>query len=243
MSRTETFKAIRKGIADYQRQGSEVVEVAELLKYLDALEAELGESEEIDISKEAKLEELRAKFVNQQLEYGWKKDLHVAQYLWKKDSSLEMFKSVITSGQNSLKACMLMHAGACIALLAFIGNLASSADTRAFIPQLAGVMLWFVLGVLVVSIAYGATYWTQHCYKHNGGGKWGVRWHVASTALAIFSYLLFFIGSVQGYWAMTAMYVEPIPEVVNEQSSAVDTVPESIQVDPGGALNLPMNNK
>ena len=243
MSRAETFKAIRKGVADYQQQGSEVVEVAKLLKYLDALEAEMGESEEIDISKEAKLEELRATFVNQQLEYGWKKDLHVAQYLWKKDSSLEMFKSVIASGQNSLKACMLMHAGACIAILAFIGNLASSAETRLFIPPLARVMLWFVIGVLVVSVAYGATYWTQHCYKHNEDGKWGVRWHVISTVLATISYLLFFVGSVQGYRAMTAMHVEPTSELVNEQLGAVDPVPEPIRVDTGESLNQSVNDK
>ena len=224
MSRAETFKSIRKGVIDFQEQGNEVVEVEKLLKYLDGLEAEMGESEKIDISKEVKLEELRAKFVNQQLEYGWKKDFKLANHLWEKDSSLEMFKSVIASGQNSLKACMLMHAGACIALLAFIGNLASSADTRLFIPQLAGVMLWFVIGVLVVSIAYGATYWTQHCYQHNEAGKWGVRWQVISSVLAIISYLLFFWGSVQGYQAMTAMYVEPIPAVADQLLGDVSPV-------------------
>jgi len=218
MSRAETFKSIRRGVIGFQEQGNEVVEVAKLLKYLDGLEAEMGESEEIVISKEVKLEEIRAKFVNQQLEYSWKKDFKLANHLWEKDSSLEMFKSVIVSGQNSLKACMLMHAGACIALLAFIGNLASSADTRLFIPQLAGVMLWFVIGVLVVSIAYGTTYLTQHCYQHNEEGKWGVRWQVTSIVFAILSYLLFLGGSLQVYQAMVGLGENSVPDALIQSS-------------------------
>jgi hypothetical protein len=221
MSDGNIFDEIRKGVIDHRDKGNEAVGIEKLLEYLNALEDEIGDGDEIDVSKEAEIERIRATFANQQAKYQWEKEASLAKYHWDKDSSLEMFKSVIASGQNSLKACMLMHAGACIAMLAFIGNLASSAETRLFIPQLAEVMLWFVVGVLVVSIAYGATYWTQHCYDNNEEGKWGVRWHVISTVLAIFSYLLFLVGGVQGYQAMTAMYVEPIAKVAPSSGEAV----------------------
>ena len=243
MSTKRTFETIRKGVADYRDKGNDAVGIEALLKYLDSLEEELSGNDEIDVSREAEIERIRATFANQQAKYQWEKEASLAKYHWDKDSSLEMFKSVIASGQNSLRACMLMHAGACIAILAFIGNLASSAETRLFIPPLARVMLWFVIGVLVVSVAYGATYWTQHCYKHNEDGKWGVRWHVISTVLATISYLLFFVGSVQGYRAMTAMHVEPTSELVNEQLGAVDPVPEPIRVDTGESLNQSVNDK
>ena len=185
MGTKRIFETIREGVANYRDKGNDVVDVEALLQYLDSLEEELREDDEIDVSKEAEIEKIRATFANQQAQYQWQKEASLAKYHWDKDSSLEMFKSVIASGQNSLRACMLINAGACIALLAFIGNLASSADTRLFIPQLAGVMLWFVIGVLVVSIAYGATYWTQHCYKHNEDGKWGVRWHAVTVKVVV----------------------------------------------------------
>lgn len=75
------------------------------------------------------------------------------------ESRLEMFRSVITSGQNSLKSSFLLNGGAAIALLAFIGHLTEikSPQVNYFI---SGLML-FCFGVLATTVASGLTYLCQ----------------------------------------------------------------------------------
>lgn len=212
MSRANTFEAIRKGVTDYGDKGNEVVSVDALLKYFDALEKEMGEADEMSVSKEEAIERLRFKFANQQLEYSWKKDFALAEYGWKKDWGIEMFKSVIAAGQNSMRAAMLMHGGASIALLAFIGNLAVNADTLSLVPSFGGILPWFLGGLLLVVIAYGTTYWTQHYFKEDKH-KTGERWQKLSCILVIVSYLAFIAGSWLGYHALIGMASEKAPDV------------------------------
>lgn len=205
MSRANTFEAIRKGVTGYGDKGNEVVSVDALLKYLDALEAEMGEADEMTVSKEEALEQLRFKFENQQLEYGWKKDFALAEYSWKKDWSLEMFKSVIAAGQNSMRAAMLMHGGAALALLAFIGNLAVNSETLSLVPGFGGILPWFLGGLLLVVSAYGTTYLAQNYFSDEGKEDVGKRWNIVSCALVILSYLAFIVGCWLGYLALMRM--------------------------------------
>lgn len=136
MSRANTFEAIRKGVTDYREKGGEAIPVDQLLEYLDGLEAEMDKTDTLELDKETEIERIRAGHAEEQqnksfghdfklAEYNWKKESSLAKYGWDKDSSLEMFKSVIEAGQNSMRAAMLMHGGASVALLAFIGNLAA----------------------------------------------------------------------------------------------------------------------
>lgn len=205
MSRADTFKAIRKGIIDYRDKGNQMVAVDKLLQYLDGLEAEMGEANEMSVSKEEALEQLRAKFANQQLEYGWKKDFALAECGWKKDWGLEMFKSVIAAGQNSMRAAMLIHGGAAVALLAFIGNLAVNSETLSLVPSFGGILPWFLGGLLLVVIAYGTTYLTQNYYSEDAKEHVGKRWNIVSCALVIGSYLAFIAGCWLGYQALVGM--------------------------------------
>lgn len=213
MSRADTFATIRKGITDYGEKGNEVVAVDKLLQYLDALEAEMGEADEMSVSNEEALERLRAQFANQQLEYGWKKDFALAEYGWKKDWSLEMFKSVIAAGQNSMRAAMLMHGGAAIALLAFIGNLAVNSDTLLLVPNFGGILPWYLGGLLLVVIAYGTTYLAQSNFSEDKKEHLGKRWNILSCTLVIASYLTFIAGSWFGYHALLGMASDKQPDV------------------------------
>ena len=225
MSRANTFEAIRKGVTDYREKGNEVVSVDALLKYLDALEKEMGEADEMSISNEEAIERLRFKFANQQLEYGWKKDFALAEYGWKKDWGLEMFKSVIAAGQNSMRAAMLMHGGASVALLAFIGNLAVNADTLLLVPSFGGILPWYLGGLLLVVIAYGTTYLTQSYFSEDEKEHVGKRWNITSCFLVIVSYLAFIIGSWVGYQALMSMASSEAREpaaVSNVSSSAAN---------------------
>ena len=48
---------------------------------------------------------------------------HAYELDYARETSLEMFRSVITTGQSALKATMLLNGGAAVAMLAFVGKL------------------------------------------------------------------------------------------------------------------------
>jgi len=84
-------------------------------------------------------------------------------------SELEMFRSVIASGQNALRSAFLLNGGAAVAVLAFLGKLADQHQDR--IAQFAGSLILFVVGVLSVTMATGATYLSQWFYNNEPGWK------------------------------------------------------------------------
>lgn len=77
-------------------------------------------------------------------------------------ADLEMFRSVIQSGQNALKSSFLLNGGASVALLAFIGKLTEEQASR--IPGFAYPLSVFVTGILSIALASGATYLSQWFY-------------------------------------------------------------------------------
>ena len=125
-------------------------------------------------------------------------DFLLAQYNWEKDSSLEMFRSVITTGQSARKSSLLLNAGAAVALLTFIGHAASNDLTKKMVPALAFPLLFFVMGSLTSALADGTTYLTQSFYrgKHKVAGHWctGV-----TLAFVVTSYVLFGLASWEAY--------------------------------------------
>ena len=91
---------------------------------------------------------------------------------------VEMFRAVISAGQNALRSAFLMNGGGAVAVLAFIGNLANNDPQR--IPSLAPSLTVFVSGVLLVAVASGATYFSQWFYAHLP--KWGSAQGTRSTS-------------------------------------------------------------
>src|SRR5690349_6461424 len=71
------------------------------------------------------------------------------------DMDKEMFKSVLESGHNALKAVMLINGGAAVAFLAFLGNLLtkSQAVKMGDFPK---ALLCFVFGALLSAMASAA---------------------------------------------------------------------------------------
>lgn len=116
-----------------------------------------------------------------------------------------MFKSTIAAGQNSMRAAMLMHGGAALALLAFIGNLAVNPETLELVPDFGGILPWFLGGLLLVVIAYGTTYLTQNYFSEDDKEHIGKRWNQVSRALVIISYFTFIVGCWLGYLALLGM--------------------------------------
>ena len=108
MNTKAVIETIKADINSAKDQGASAIETERLIQYLDALSNQVNEAGK-NLDRDAELERIRALYAN-----------HLAHYNWLKEQDIELFKSVITSGQNTLRASMLLHGGASVALLAFI---------------------------------------------------------------------------------------------------------------------------
>ena len=120
-------------------------------------------------------------------------------------AELEMFKSVIQSGQNAIKTNLLINGGAAIALLAFIGKLADTNQSK--IPLFAQSLTIFVIGALVTALGSALTYLTQLAYSEEK--KWvkrfGIFFHTVSMLLGLGALSLFAYGVYSSYSAFMAL--------------------------------------
>ena len=128
-------------------------------------------------------------------------ELHREQYRAQNESNLEMFRSVIASGQNALRAGFLINGGAVIAILAFIGNCYGKPKAFPY-AGLVEALLFFALGVLAIGLASAGTYITQQLYYttiHQGDRKAGDRVNIIVFSLGITSAILFVVGTLYAY--------------------------------------------
>lgn len=116
-------------------------------------------------------------------------------------SDLEMFKSVISSGQNALRTAFLMNGGATVALLAFLGKLSDAHQTK--IPIFSDSLVMFVIGVLAVTMSSGATYLSQWFYhtSETWKQKTGLGLNILAIVLGLSSYGFFIWGALRAYKA------------------------------------------
>jgi len=83
---------------------------------------------------------------------------NLALYEAQAASARELFKSVITTAMVAIKSLILINGGAAVALLAFIGHLATS-ETRSLSPAIhafAVPLAWFVIGVWTAALFAGS---------------------------------------------------------------------------------------
>jgi hypothetical protein len=69
--------------------------------------------------------------------------------------------AAVTTGTETVKAILLINGGACVAVLAFIGSLASQGQV---VTDLAVSLVWFAIGALVAVISAGFGYLTNLSY-------------------------------------------------------------------------------
>ncbi len=187
MKNKDLIESIKEDLSKFKEKGNEVVEIDSLITYLtSSFQDQMNDPNSLDISATAEIKKMRD---------------HYSNYQWRKEPDSEMFQSVITMAQNALKSCMLIHAGACVILLAFMGNLVSNSETRAMIPAFADTILWFLVGVLLASISYATTYFTQYFYHHNKE-KLGNFLRCLTILFVIIIHGLFFIGGSCAYLAI-----------------------------------------
>lgn len=187
MSTQQFVTQLKETIEQVKKSGTAAIYCDNLIAYLEEVENSPSK-----IPTELEMEKYRADL---QLHIEKNKNYHASQ--------LEMFRSVITSGQNAIRSSFLLNGGASVALLAFIGHLASIAPSKVSI--FAGVLMPFVFGVLAMTVTSGFTYLSQWFYDSESpkAKKIGFNLNVACILFGISSYVFFMWGMYRAYFAFT----------------------------------------
>jgi hypothetical protein len=187
MSAQSFAKQLKEIIKGVQAKGTAAIYCDALISYLEEVE----KSQDPELTP-VELEQFKADLQN------W-----INQNDFQHQSKLEMFRSVITAGQSAIKSSFLLNGGAAVALLAFIGHLASidKANVAIFAPSL----LPFAYGVLAIAITSGFTYLSQWLYasEYQPARKTGFVFNIICIILGLSSYGFFLWGLFSTYNALT----------------------------------------
>jgi hypothetical protein len=186
MTSRQLLHEFRLAVTQVKDVGRKTIRVSALERFLNELEGAANEDGELDgVEFESKLAAFRAE-----------NERNIAQYQAQQADALEMFRSVIQTGQSALKGVILINGGAAVAMLAFIGNLATRNSPNPMpLAPFTLPMLYFAFGVLAGALAGGGTYLTQLFYSQ-ARDRTGVTLHVVTIVLTIAAYALFAAGAV-----------------------------------------------
>jgi hypothetical protein len=136
---------------------------------------------------------------------------------WKANNTiaLEMFKSVTEAGLNAIKAAMAINGAACIALLAFLGNLITNGHTENnLVSELGYALFVFVCCAGFAGTGSGTRYISQALFsealendRKNEKSCWrgvGYFFQVVSVLLGAMAFIGFFYGGWLSYQAIIA---------------------------------------
>jgi hypothetical protein len=195
MKTNDVFDILKDAIGTAREANVTHVAIEDLERLTAEIESQAQESPEGVSASEASMEHYKAKLA------ALGRSLQQEH-----EMELEMLRSVITTGQNALKAVLLINGGAAVALLAFVGSLWNNPNAEPLRPELAYGLSLFVWGVLAAACASGASYLSQAGF----GGEFGSRSHsigeVArwlSVAFVVGSYALFGWGAWNTYVAVS----------------------------------------
>lgn len=109
----------------------------------------------------------------------------------------ETYKSLITLSVEGFKFCALANGGAAVALLAYLGNVASKGGAT---PDMRYAMAGFLVGLAACGFAIFFAYLTQLCLLNEtaerSSGWFPHTWHLrASIALVFVSLASFSLGA------------------------------------------------
>lgn len=183
MSVKDFASQLRKTIVELKNNGTSSINCDNLIAYLEEVE-----NSPSPVVTEAELEHYKAQL---QVWVESEKRNHA--------SDLEMFRSVIQSGQNAIRSSFLLNGGASVALLAFIGKLTEEQQSK--IPEFADSLTIFVIGVLAIALTSGFTYLSQWFYAEDEAWKQktGFVLNIFSILLGLSSYGFFIWGMCRAY--------------------------------------------
>jgi hypothetical protein len=185
MSAKEFAAQLKTTIEEIKAKGTAAIYCDNLIAYLD----EVIKSPSQVVSA-AELEKFKADL-----------QVWVEQNKAAHQSNLEMFRSVIQSGQSAIRSSFLLNGGAAVAMLAFIGKLTEAQAGK--IPVFASSLTIFVMGVLAITITSGFTYLSQWFYS--GELRWkvitGLWFNILAIVFGLASYGIFIWGMCEAYAA------------------------------------------
>lgn len=129
---------------------------------------------------------------------------NLASYAAQSASGLELFKSVIEMAKVTVTSLILINGGSAVALLAFIGHLASAGNSPTPISSFAKPLLYFVIEVFAAAFFGGLILLTQKLY----GERWPRCAKVTSWIsgfIGLGSFAAFGAGSYFGYKVFAGM--------------------------------------
>jgi hypothetical protein len=184
---------ISRDIKDLERKGRKSIEIEQLLELLEQKRKHIPS-------------------ISQLAEFNNREKIAYADREF--TTNIELFKAVVETAKTALKTALLINGGACIALLAFISNLAAKADLLSRAAKFSNPMSYFAIGVLVAAVATGCAYMTQSSYAHfankRSSGKivsavhrlFDARGGLISIILVIASYGFFGLGIAMTFRAL-----------------------------------------
>jgi hypothetical protein len=162
MNVTQLIALIRSEIARLRSVNEESVTIASLETLLATVENQLAQQSAEPTAAGSAIEHEHARLQNASKQ---------AQFEARERMRAELFKSVITSAEVLIRSLILINGGAAVALLAFIGHLASTKndvaaiiDPSAAIHAFACPLLCFVFGVLGAALFAGFVAAAQKLY-------------------------------------------------------------------------------
>lgn len=196
MSVKKFAREMREMISNMKSSGTAAIYCDQLIEYLiDVENSPEPEPTEVDLTR-------------------FKHDLQVANDTRKlqHESSIEMFRSVISAGLGAIRMTLLLNGGASIALLAFIGHLATCGvencnSLHLKISEFSYSLLLFGCGAFAATALAGSTYLSQWCYSQKGNcmQNAGRGFNYLCIFLGLLSYVLFLIGLHGAYSAFAEL--------------------------------------
>lgn len=188
-----TQRLIREMEADIQsaeEKGVKEIQIKNFKAYLDEIKEIVKEQEEKDVLQTQR--DLAF--------YNAKHASRLEKYRARINRISDGFNAVIAIGQGALKSGALINGGACVAILAFIGNIITKDSSM--IHGLSVALLSFGFGVFFAAVASGTTYLAQACYESKKTIKVAVWINNLTIFIVILSYVSFLCGGLQSYLTM-----------------------------------------
>lgn len=121
----------------------------------------------------------------------------------KNQADIEMFRSVIESGKDALRAIIVVNGGAIVSLLALLGSLEKDLLIK-LNDSLTSALSMFSFGIFFATIVYGARYLSQAYYSEEKV-KCGNFFLSISVFLGVLSYFTLGYGLYQTYLAFETL--------------------------------------
>jgi hypothetical protein len=122
----------------------------------------------------------------------------------------ETYKGLITLSVEALKLLALVNGGAAVAVLTYLGNLASRSPPAVHLPNLKPALLWYSGGLLATVVAFIVAYVTQlRLFAEEIARRGGQRFRPLHAAgvwagclLALFAAVAFGLGCLRSASAL-----------------------------------------